>query len=354
MQPAEHSAFTGLSQPGSIKPGVRILIATDAWMPQTNGVVRTLCQTIAQLRQRGHQVCTLTPEHFTTAACPGYGEIRLSIGAMAGVRRRIEAFGPDTVHVATEGPIGLAVRAYCRRQGLRFTTSYHTRFPEYLRERLPIPLAWSYSALRRFHRAGARCMVSTASMRELLQRRGFGNLVLWRRGVDAQLFRPRDKAFLDLPRPIAACVGRLAVEKNVAAFLQMPWEGSKLVLGDGPERARLQQAHPEAHFAGYRHGEELARYLAAADVMVFPSRTDTFGLVNLEAMACGVPVAALPVTGPVDVVRDGETGALDWDLAAAARRALHVSPATCRAWAIRQDWAHCTSEFEANLVPCGA
>lgn len=330
---------------------MRILIATDAWAPQTNGVVSTLRHTIGQLQQRGHQVQVLTPQDFATTACPGYREIRLSMGVAAGVRAQFERFGPETVHVATEGPIGFAVRAYCRRHGLRFTTSYHTRFPEYLRQRLPVPLAWSYAALRRFHRAGTQCMVSTPSMHRLLAARGFRNLVMWRRGVDAQLFRPRDKAFLDLPRPIAAYVGRLAVEKNVEAFLGMAWQGSKLVIGDGPERARLQQAHPGAHFAGYRHGEELAKYLAAADVMVFPSRTDTFGLVNLEAMACGVPVAALPVTGPVDVVRDGETGALDWDLATAARRALLISPERCRAWAERHDWTHCTGEFEANLVP---
>lgn len=332
---------------------MRILIATDAWTPQTNGVVSTLRQTITHLTRLGHVVETLTPERFVTTACPGYSEIRLSLGAKAGVLEQFDRFRPEAVHVATEGPIGFAVRAFCNRHALRFTTSYHTQFPEYLRKRLPVPIAWSYSLLRRFHRAGVRCMVSTPSMQRLLEARGFRNLVRWRRGVDAELFRPRSKDFLDLPRPVAAYVGRLAVEKNLDAFLGMAWQGSKLVIGDGPERARLEQQYPRARFAGYRHGEELAQYLAAVDVMVFPSLTDTFGLVNLEAMACGVPVAAFPVTGPVDVIRDGETGALDADLSAAARRALQVSPESCRDWAERHDWASCTREFEGNLVASG-
>lgn len=332
---------------------MRILIATDAWSPQTNGVVSTLSQTISQLQRAGHVVETITPDRFATMACPGYREIRLSLGVNAGVQEQFDRFRADAVHVATEGPIGFAVRAFCRRHDVRFTTSYHTQFPEYLRKRLPVPLGWSYALLRQFHRAGERCMVSTPSLRRQLEVRGFRNLVRWRRGVDAELFRPRDKQFLDLPRPVAAYVGRLAVEKNLEAFLGMQWTGSKLVIGDGPERARLEQLYPQARFVGFQRGEDLARHVAAADVMVFPSLTDTFGLVNLEAMACGVPVAAFPVTGPVDVVRDGETGALDWDLAAAARRALQVSPEACRTWALSHDWASCTREFEANLVPSG-
>jgi glycosyltransferase involved in cell wall biosynthesis len=332
---------------------VRILIATDAWSPQTNGVVSTLQQTIHQLQRAGHEVETINPGGFATVACPGYSEIRIAVGAKAGVQQQFDRLRPEAVHVATEGPIGLAVRTFCRRHGLQFTTSYHTQFPEYLRKRLPVPLGWSYSLLRWFHRAGSRCMVSTPGMQRQLETRGFRNLVRWRRGVDSELFRPRDKQFLDLPRPIAAYVGRLAVEKNLDAFLGMQWQGSKLVIGDGPERARLEQLYPAAHFVGYRHGEDLAQHLAAADVMVFPSLTDTFGLVNLEAMACGVPVAAFPVTGPVDVIRDGETGALDWDLAAAARRALQASPARCRSWAEANDWVSCTRQFEANLVPSG-
>jgi glycosyltransferase involved in cell wall biosynthesis len=329
------------------------VIATDAWSPQTNGVVSTLKQTIGHLQRRGHKVQVLSPDQFASIACPGYSEIRLALGARAGVIGLFDRFRPDAVHIATEGPVGHAVRAWCRGQRIQFTTSYHTQFPEYLRKRLPVPLAWSYSWLRRFHRAGARCMVSTPSMQRQLEERGFRNIVRWRRGVDSDLFRPRGKDFLRLPRPIAAYVGRLAVEKNLQAFLDMSWQGSKLLVGDGPERARLQQRYPGAHFVGYQHGEALAQHMAAADVMVFPSLTDTFGLVNLEAMACGVPVAAFPVTGPVDVVREGETGALDWDLAAAARRALRASATSCRDWALQNDWASCTREFEANLVASG-
>jgi glycosyltransferase involved in cell wall biosynthesis len=332
---------------------MRILIATDAWLPQTNGVVSTLRQTTACLQRSGHAVQLITPQEFRTVPCPGYAEIRLALGAQAVVRDRLEQFRPEAVHIATEGPIGLAVRAQCVVQGLRFTTSYHTQFPQYLRKRLPVPLHFSYSLLRRFHSRAQRCMVSTPSIQRELTGWGFRNLVRWRRGVDASLFRPRDKAFLQLPRPIAVYVGRLAVEKNVEAFLAMDWSGSKLVVGDGPDRARLEQRFPAAFFVGFQHGEDLARHLAASDVMVFPSLTDTFGLVNLEAMASGVPVAAFPVTGPVDVVEDGITGALDWNLALAAQRALKASPTSCRERALQWDWATCTREFEQNLVPSG-
>jgi len=332
---------------------MKVLIASDAWRPQTNGVVSTLEQTVRQLQLRGHDVRMLTPEGFSTIACPGYAEIRLAMGVQRAVGRRFAEFSPEAVHIATEGPIGLAVRAFCVARRYRFTTSYHTQFPQYLRKRLPIPLCWSYSLLRWFHGAGQRCMVSTTSVHQELSARGFRNLVRWRRGVDALLFRPRPKEFLDLPRPIAAYVGRLAVEKNLEAFLGMSWQGSKLVIGDGPERQRLAARYPQALFVGYRHGEELASHLAAADVMVFPSLTDTFGLVNLEALACGVPVAAYPVTGPVDVIEEGVTGALDWDLARAASRALLTRPADCVAAAARWSWERCTREFEDNLVACG-
>lgn len=332
---------------------MRILIATDAWLPQTNGVVSTLRQTVAQLSRLGHAVQMLTPDGFNTLACPGYAEIRLALGVQSAVGARFEEFRPEAVHIATEGPIGLAVRAHCVANNYRFTTSYHTRFPQYLRKRLPVPLRLSYFILRWFHAAGERCMVSTPSMHSELAGRGFRNLVRWRRGVDSQLFRPWGKDFLTLPRPLAVYVGRLAVEKNIDAFLGMDWQGGKLVIGDGPERQRLCARFPDVVFVGYRHGEDLARHLAAADVMVFPSLTDTFGLVNLEAMACGVPVAAFPVTGPIDVIEDGVTGALDWDLSAAARRALKSRPGDCRARAQRADWASCTREFELNLVPSG-
>ncbi len=331
---------------------MRIMIVTDAWSPQTNGVVRTLSQTADWLRRFGHEVKMLTPGDFRSIACPTYPEIRLSLLPHGAVGARIAHFSPQALHVATEGPLGFAARRHCLRHDLRFTTSYHTQFPQYLRARFPIPLTASYQALRWFHGPAVRCMVSTASVRQDLTARGFKNLASWRRGVDTQMFRPGGKDFLDLPRPLAAYVGRVAVEKNIEAFLQMPWAGGKIVIGDGPERERLQTQYPHTVFTGFRFADDLAAHLAAADVMVFPSRTDTFGLVNLEAMACGVPVAAYPVSGPIDVIEDGVTGALDADLAAAARRALSLDPAKCRAHALRSGWEASAREFEGNLAAC--
>jgi glycosyltransferase involved in cell wall biosynthesis len=331
---------------------MRIMIVTDAWFPQTNGVVSTLSQTSAWLGRFGHEVKMVTPRDFHSVACPTYPEIRLSLLPYKRVGRSILQFSPQALHIATEGPLGLAARRFCVRHGIRFTTSYHTQFPQYLRARFPIPIELSYRALHWFHGAAVRCMVSTASVRRDLAAHGFDNLATWRRGVDTELFKPTLKGFLPLPRPIAAYVGRVAVEKNVEAFLGMKWQGSKIVIGDGPERARLQNQYPGVTFAGYRFGKDLAAHVAAADVMVFSSRTDTFGLVNLEAMACGVPVAAYPVTGPIDVVEDGITGALDADLAAAARRALDIDPKACRDRALKSGWDVCSREFEGNLERC--
>ncbi len=328
------------------------MIVTDAWFPQTNGVVRTLAQTAAWLGRFGHEVRMLTPRDFPSMACPTYPEIRLSLFPGRGVARAIGTFAPNALHIATEGPLGLTARRYALKRGLRFTTSYHTQFPQYLRARFPVPLTVSYRMLRWFHRPAARCMVSTESLRSDLAARGFENLASWRRGVDTEIFKPRAKDFLSLPRPIAVYVGRVAVEKNIEAFLKMPWGGSKLVIGDGPERPRLEAEYRDSVFVGYRYDEDLAAHIAAADVMVFPSRTDTFGLVNLEAMACGVPVAAYPVTGPIDVIQDGITGALDEDLSRAAERALGIDPQRCRAHALESGWDVSTRQFERNLVAC--
>jgi glycosyltransferase involved in cell wall biosynthesis len=329
---------------------MRIMIVTDAWLPQTNGVVNTLRHTAAWLERFGHEVRMMTPVDFRTIACPTYPEIRISLFPSQKIASGMAEFQPDAVHIATEGPLGFAARRYCTHRNLRFTTSYHTRFPEYLRARCPLPLSASYRALRWFHHAADRCMVSTRTIDDQLTARGFRNLARWQRGVDTELFRPRSKAFLDLPRPIVAYVGRVAIEKNIDAFLGMPWRGTKLVVGDGPHLARLKLQYPDAIYVGFRFGEDLAAHLAAADVMVFPSRTDTFGLVNLEAMACGVPVAAYPVAGPIDVIEDGLTGALDANLERAAMRALSIDPQACRERALRSGWDKSTKEFENNLA----
>jgi glycosyltransferase involved in cell wall biosynthesis len=330
---------------------MRVMIVTDAWLPQTNGVVSTLTATAATMRNFGHEIDLLTPVEFRSIPCPTYPEIRLSLRPAKKLAARFAQCQPEAVHIATEGPLGVAARQYCIARQLPFTTSYHTQFPQYLRARYPIPIGLSYRLLRWFHGRAVCCMVSTASMRAELAHRGFSNLATWRRGVDTDLFRPRDKAFLDFPRPIAAYVGRVSVEKNIGAFLEMPWSGSKIIIGDGPQRAQLQSRHPDAHFLGFRFGEDLAAHLAAADVMVFPSRTDTFGLVLLEAMACGVPVAAYPVTGPIDVIDDGVSGILDQELGLAARNALSLDPGECRRRALRSGWEVCSREFEANLAP---
>jgi len=329
---------------------MKIAIVTDAWHPQTNGVVQTLSTTIQHLNRFGHRVLVIEPSRFRTIACPTYPEIRLACLPYRQVHRMLREFDPQAVHIATEGTLGSAARRWCRHQDVPFTTSYHTQFPEYLRARAPIPLAFSYAHLRRFHGAAQRTMVATPSMQRQLEARGFVNLARWTRGVDTELFRPREKDFLSLPRPIAMYVGRVAVEKNIEAFLRMPFSGSKVVVGDGPARAALSAKYPSASFVGYQRGEALASHMAAADVFVFPSLTDTFGLVMLEAMACGVPVAAFPVTGPVDVVRPGVTGSLHLDLAQAAREAIELEAEACREYALQHTWEKAARQFVGNLV----
>jgi glycosyltransferase involved in cell wall biosynthesis len=330
---------------------MKIVLATDAWHPQINGVVRTLSLTVEQLEQKGHSVLVIEPGLFATVPCPTYPEIRLACLPQSRAAQLLRDFSPDAVHIATEGPLGMATRKWCMQQQMPFTTSYHTQFPEYLRARVPIPLALSYALLRRFHRAAKRTFVATPTVQRQLESRNFGNIVRWSRGVDVAMFRPQSKAFLSLPRPIAIYVGRVAVEKNIHDFLNMPWAGSKVVVGDGPERAMVERKYSQVHFAGYKVGAELSQYVAAADVFVFPSRTDTFGLVLLEAMASGVPVAAYPVTGPIDVVQRGVSGILDNDLASAARNALTLNPERCREYAMKFTWAAATDQFLANLSP---
>ncbi|CAN5896953.1 glycosyltransferase family 1 protein [soil metagenome] len=272
----------------------------------------------------------------------------------ARLAKTLRAFRPDAVHIATEGPIGLAVRRYCKRRRLGFTSSYHTQFAEYVRMRAPIPIAWSYAYLRWFHGLATYTLVPTGSVQQLLLAHGFKNVVVWSRGVDTDLFRPRPKGFLDAPRPIAMYTGRVAVEKNIEAFLALDLPGSKFVVGDGPDLPDLRERYPAVRFVGWKRGEELASYLAAADVFVFPSRTDTFGLVLLEAMACGVPVAAYPVTGPIDVVVPNQTGFLNEDLRQAALDALKLDGKACTDYARVFSWRRCAKVFASFLSPAAA
>lgn len=330
---------------------MRILIATDAWHPQVNGVVRTLGQTAHHLKELGHEVQFITPQTFTTYPCPTYPAIRLAAFPKHGVRRLLREFRPEAIHIATEGPIGHAARGWCRSLSLPFTTSYHTQFPEYVRARVPLPISWSYAYLKRYHGLAARTMVATPSMKRILEARGFKNLEIWARGVDSTLFQPGPKSFLSDDRPISMYMGRVAVEKNIEAFLDLDLPGSKYVVGDGPDLEQLRRRYPRVIFTGQKTGKELTAHIAAADVFVFPSLTDTFGLVLLEAMACGVPVAAYPVTGPIDVVQQGKTGVLDQDLHKAILGALKLDPADCVAYARQHSWQNWTERFVSLLEP---
>ncbi|HKF64408.1 MAG TPA: glycosyltransferase family 1 protein [Dongiaceae bacterium] len=330
---------------------MRIVIVSDAWLPQVNGVVRTLMRTVDELKGLGHEMQVISPDLFRSVPCPTYAEIRLAVLPRRHMTRLIDSFQPCAIHIATEGPLGLAARRYCLRRKLPFTTAFHTRFPEYVKARIGLPLPVGYAALRRFHKPASGVMVATASLEHELAGRGFRNLRRWTRGVDTDLFRPRDKSFLDLPRPVHLYVGRVAVEKNIEAFLKLELAGSKIVVGGGPQLAELSRRYPEVRFAGPRQGENLARHYAAADVFVFPSRTDTFGLVLLEALASSVPVAAYPVPGPLDVVDGAGVGFLDEDLASAARHALAISPEACRRYALQFSWQRSAAQFLGNLQP---
>jgi glycosyltransferase involved in cell wall biosynthesis len=335
---------------------VKIALLTDAWTPQVSGVVTTLTTSVAELRRRGHDVAVVEPGLFRTVPCPTYPTVPLSVLPGRRLARILDAFAPDAVHVPTEGPIGLAGRNYCMRRGIPFTTAFTTKWPEYVNLRTKVPVSLGYAALRRFHRPARYTLVTTEGVRAELRRWGFERLTPWARGVDPELFRPQDKNWLDLPRPIHAYMGRVAVEKNLDAFLSLPLEGTKVVIGDGPALPALKRRYPDAVYTGYLFGAALARHIAAADVFVFPSRTDTFGIVLIEAMACGVPVAAYPVEGPRDVVAHGETGCLDEDLAAAIEGALRMDPERCRDEALKYPWSVSVDQLEAALqgraAPC--
>jgi Glycosyltransferase len=328
---------------------MRLLIATDAWRPQVNGVVRSLEHMAAEAPAHGAEVTFLTPEHFRSFPMPTYPEIRLSVARPGRVAALLEEARPTHIHIATEGPIGLAVRRLCVRQGRAFTTSYHTRFPEYVSARLPVPRAWTYGALRRFHNSGRAVMVSTPSLAHELRGHGFRNILRWTRGVDTALFRPRPERALDLPRPVFLYVGRVAVEKNLGTFLSLDLPGTKVVVGDGPSRLMLERAHPDVRFLGALAGEALAQVYASADVFVFPSLTDTFGIVLLEALASGLPIAAYPVTGPRDVVGASGCGILDTDLRRAALAALDIPRDRCRAYGETFTWRESARQFFSNI-----
>ena len=338
---------------------MRILVATDAWEPQVNGVVRTLTRVVAELRSMGDYVEVVSPDQFTTIPLPTYPEIKLAIGAYEKVQQRFKLFEPEAIHIATEGPIGLAARRICLEWKLPFTTSYHTRFPEYVSARLPLPLAAGYAYMRWFHKPSGRLMVATNSMCEELAAHGFHNISLWSRGVDTGMFHPRREGdpdiFADLAHPIWLYVGRIAVEKNIDAFLAVDLPGTKVLVGDGPQRAELEIKYPEAVFRGARFGDDLAAHYACADVFVFPSLTDTFGLVILEAWAAGTPVAAFPAPGPIDMIPGSGAGVLaatqTSGLKEACLEALTLDRDKVRAHADHFSWHACAEDFRRFLQP---
>jgi glycosyltransferase involved in cell wall biosynthesis len=332
---------------------LKIAFITDAWHPQINGVVTTIDKTCQLIKDQGNQLLMITPDQFITVPCPSYPSIKLAVWCYPKVKKLLDNFAPERIHIATEGPLGLAARKYCLKNKLAFTTSFHTMFAEYTHMRFKVPITWGYSLLRWFHKPASRTMVATAKVEDDLVKWGFPRekFVRWSRGVDADRFKPRDKDYLPYPRPISMFVGRVAVEKNIEAFLALKIPGTKVVVGDGPSLIPLKKQFPDAIFAGFETGEPLAKTMAAADVFVFPSRTDTFGIVMLDALACGVPVAAYPVQGPLDVLIDNKTGCMRENLEEAFYAALKLSSEDCRQQALQYSWKNCSAQFLNNLVP---
>jgi glycosyltransferase involved in cell wall biosynthesis len=338
---------------------MRILLATDAWEPQVNGVVRTLTRVVAELKAMGHTVEVISPDQFKTFPLPTYPEIKVAIGVYEPVQERFKAFEPEAIHIATEGPIGLAARRICVEWKLPFTTSYHTRFPEYVSARLPLPLAAGYAYMKWFHKPSGRLMVATPTLRDELTEHGFRNISAWSRGVDTEVFHPRREGdsdvFAALKKPIFLYVGRVAVEKNIEAFLALDLPGTKVVVGPGPQLDELKVKYPDAVFTGPKSGEDLTAAYNSADVFVFPSLTDTFGLVLLEAMACGTPVAAYPAPGPIDIIPNSGAGVLavgaTEGLREACLEALKLDRRQVRAFAEKFSWRACAEDFVRNLQP---
>ena len=330
----------------------RIAIVTDAWLPQMNGVVRTLTTTCDLLRAQGHDVMVVSPDKFASLPCPTYPEIRLAISPPGAISRKLREFAPGAIHIATEGPLGVAARRYCERSGTPFTTAYHTQFPEYVARRTHLPARWFWKYIEWFHGPARRVLVATRSIRAELRSHGLGKLHHWTRGVDLACFDPLAPApeeYAELARPIQLYVGRVAVEKNIEAFLEAKHPGSKVVVGDGPMLETLRRKYPEALFMGRKSGKELAGCYAGADVFVFPSRTDTFGLVMIEALACGTPVAAFPVAGPLDIVTD-DVGALSEDLDRAIDAALYSDRRACAEYGAKFSWEAATEQFLTGLA----
>jgi glycosyltransferase involved in cell wall biosynthesis len=355
----QHAAGGSAPGPSQAERSMRILLATDAWEPQVNGVVRTLSRVVAECRAMGHLVEVISPDQFKTIPLPTYSEIRLAVNAHEKIQEKFKTFEPEAIHIATEGPIGLAARRTCVEWKLPFTTSYHTKFPEYISARLPVPVSAGYAYMRWFHKPSGRLMVATPTMRDELARHGFRNISPWARGVDTVLFRPREAGDVDpfegLARPIWINVGRVAVEKNIEAFARLDLPGTKVIVGDGPQKEELRTNYPDLHFTGMLHGEELSRAYRWADVFVFPSLTDTFGLVILESMAAGTPVAAYPAPGPIDIIPDSGAGILaatpTEGLREACLEALELDRKAVRAFAERFSWRVCAEEFVRNLQP---
>ena len=330
---------------------MRIMIITDAWEPQVNGVVRTLKQTRSELIAMGHQVDMITPQEFKTIPCPTYPDISLSLFPGKKLAERIKAFAPDAMHIATEGPLGLSARSYGVRNHLPFSTAYHTRFPEYIQARTQIPVGITYRFLRWFHKPSMAVMAPTIVVKNDLKKYGFTNVVLWSRGVDLNIFKMQPSKMLNTAHPIYLYVGRVAIEKNINAFLEINLPGSKWIVGDGPALALIKQKYPEINYLGVLDQFELAKVYAAADVFVFPSKTDTFGLVLLEAMACGLPVAAYPVTGPIDVLGKSNAGVMHEDLKEACLQALKIPRERAREHAEKFSWRAATEQFASHLKP---
>ena len=330
---------------------MKIAVVTDAWSPQINGVVTTLVDLRQRLLALGHEVVVVEPSAFRCLRCPGYPEIELAWRPGNAVARMLDDAAPDAIHIATEGPLGLAARSHCRRHGLAFTTAFHSRFPEFLTAAFGIPSRWGYAAMRRFHAPSAGVMVPSSGTSEILRRHGFANLRAWSHGIDLALFRPTGGPGSDLPRPVFLYVGRVSPEKNLDAFLRLDLPGSKVVCGGGPLLAHYRRLYPAVRWRGPMPRHSLVQVYGSADVFVYPSRTDTFGLVMLEAMACGTPVAAYPVAGPLDVAGDSDGGVLDADLGRAAVRALEVPRTRARVRAEHFDWDDVARRFVAHLAP---